>query len=300
MRARRGGHLADIAVFSRSAELGQFAAAAEQLRLPPSSVSRAIQRLEARLGASLFTRTTRRVALTETGAVFFQQVRQALQQIEDAEIAAGGAEARPVGRFRLAVPTTYGHVRILPRLPDFQRRNPGLQLEVHVTNRVIDLVEENFDVVIRLGQQPSSGLIARTLENLPIGTFAAPSYLEARGEPTEPSDLARHVCIGFVYPGSPEPLEWEFMAAGRHHRIAAANGPTIVHDPMGMVTLAVAGGGLIQTGRYVVAEHLAAGRLVEVLESFAGVTRPIVALYPPNRRHSAKLRAFFDAFGRTR
>ena len=188
--------------------------------------------------------------------MLFQAARGAFQQIEDAELAVGGAGVRPVGLLRVAVPTTYGNIRVLPRLPEFQRRYPEVRLEVHVTNRVIDLVEEEFDLVIRLGPQPPSSLVSRTLENGAIGTYAAPDYLERRGPLRNPDDLAEHACIGFIYPGSAQPMPWEFLRDGLHVREERANDTVIAYDPMGMVTLALAGGGLIQTGRYVVAEHL--------------------------------------------
>ncbi|MGL4235560.1 LysR substrate-binding domain-containing protein [Tabrizicola sp.] len=292
------GHLADLTVFCRVAELGHFGAAADQLSLPPSSVSRAVQRLEARLGVSLLTRTTRRVALTDDGSFFLQQAREALQQIEDAEHIVGGANARVVGRLRIAVPTTYGQIRILPRIPAFEALYPDLSLEIHVTNRMIDVVEEGFDLVIRLGQQPSSALVSRTLETGTIGTFASPSYLDRAPPLDDLLDLDRHRCIGFLYPGSPRRMDWEFVVDGRHERRVTGNGALVVSDPMGMVALALAGGGLIQTGHYVVDEHLRSGRLVEVLTSFVGARRPIIALYPPNRRSSAKLRAFLAFFGK--
>jgi DNA-binding transcriptional LysR family regulator len=298
MPTDRAGRWADIEVFCRAAEFGRFAAAAEALGLPPSSVSRAIQRLEARLGVPLFTRTTRRVVLTEDGAMFFQAAREGLQQVEDAEHAVGSVAGRPVGRFRIAVPTTYGAARILPRMPAFARQNPGLDMEIHITNRAVDVVEENFDLVVRLGVQAPSALVQHTLETLPIGTFAAPSYLAERGVPGALDDLARHVCIGFVYPGSGQVLDFEFLDRGRPQRRPPGRGPTIVHDPLGMVALGLAGGGLFQTGHYVVQEHLDAGRLVEVLAAHAGVRRPIVALFPANRRLSPKVRAFFGFFAR--
>ncbi len=297
MRIVSFGHLADLEIFCRAAETGRFAAAAEQLALPPSSVSRAIQRLEARLGVTLFTRTTRKVALTEEGAFFFREARQALQQIEDAELSVGGAHRRATGLMRIAVPTSYGHVRILPRIPAFQALHPHLGLEIHVTNRDLDVVEDGYDLAIRLGNQPSSALISRTLENGRIGVFASPGYLAHAPALDSLEDLARHRCIGFVYPSlGRSPLPWEFLVDGELKRISAPNGATIVSDPLGLVTLALADGGLMQTGHYLVAEHLASGRLVEVLGFFAGVTRPIVALYPSNRRGSAKLRAFLDFF----
>ncbi len=300
MRIVSFGHLADLEVFCRAAEAGRFTAAAEQLGLPPSSVSRAIQRLEARLGVTLFTRTTRKVALTEEGAFFFREARQALQQIEDAELSVGGAHRRATGLMRIAVPTSYGHIRILPRIPAFQALHPHLGLEIHVTNRDLDVIEDGYDLAIRLGSQPSSALISRTLEHGRIGVFASPGYLAHAPALDILDDLARHHCIGFVYPSlGRSPLPWEFQVDGEVRRISAANGTTIVSDPLGLVTLALAGGGLIQTGHYLVAEHLASGRLVEVLGSYAGVTRPIVALFPANRRGSSKLRAFLDFFADT-
>jgi DNA-binding transcriptional LysR family regulator len=134
------------------------------------------------------------------------------------------------------------------------------------------------------------------LEAAPIGVFAAPSYLAGRPALRHPRDIAAHVTIGFVLSGAITPLDFVFQEEGQPLRLPAPPGPVVVHDPMGMVALGLAGGGLFQTGRYVVERELAEGRLVEVLTGFAGVTRPVVALYPPNRRLSAKVRAFLDFF----
>lgn len=297
MRGARSSHFADIEVFCHAAETRRFATTAEALRLPPSSVSRAIQRLEARLGVSLFTRTTRQVTLTEEGALFYRHARGALQQIEDVEVALGDARGRPQGGFRIAVPTTYGNKVILPATPAFLAANPALQLEVHVTNRVIDLVEEGFDLVVRLGEQPSSALVSRTLTNGRIGIFASAGYVRAHGAPDTPDDIARHSCIRLVYPGTPQPLPFIVLEAGSQRLIAPGAGPTVVGDPIGMISLGFAGAGLFQTGRYLVADELASGELVELLRDWSGATRPIVALYPANRRLSAKVRAFLDWFG---
>lgn len=287
-------HLADIEIFCRVADLGHFARAAEDLRLAPSAVSRAVRRLEARLGAPLFTRTTRRVTLTAEGAMYFQACRAALQSIADATLAVSGAQARVTGRLKVALPTSYGQKRVLPHLPAFQARHPGVDLEVHVTNRIIDVVEEDFDLVVQIGHPPVSSLMTRVIEHGRIGVFAAPAYLARRPAPRHPRDVAQHVAIGFVLTGRIAPLDLLFQEGARALRIPAPPGPVVVHDPMGMVALGLAGGGLFQTGHYVVEQDLAAGRLVEVLADFAGVTRPIVAVYPPNRRLSAKLRAFLE------
>ncbi|WP_376099617.1 LysR family transcriptional regulator [Roseomonas sp. CCTCC AB2023176] len=288
--------LSDVEVFCRVADLGGFSRAAGAMGLAPSVVSRSVARLEARLGTPLFTRTTRRVTLTQEGAVYFQGCREALASIEEAGQAVSGAAGQVAGRLRIAVPTTYGNVRILPRLPAFMARHPAVMPEVHVTNRVIDLVEEGFDLVIRIGEQPPSSLIQRVLETLPIGVFAAPAYLAAHGMPAVPEDIARHRCIGFLWPGVPRAFDFLFRCDGKPLAIAPPPGPVIAHDPMGMVALGLAGGGLFQTGHYVVQEHLDRGTLIEVLADHAGATRSVVALYPPNRRFSARLRAFLGFF----
>jgi DNA-binding transcriptional LysR family regulator len=144
---------------------------------------------------------------------------------------------------------------------------------------------------------PVSSLIQKVLEHASIGVFAAPSYLAGRPALRHPRDLAAHVAIGFVLNGAVQPLDFTFVEDGRTQLVRPPPGPVVVHDPMGMVALGIAGGGLFQTGHYVVAEELAQGRLVEVLVAHGGATRPVVATYPPNRRLSAKLRAFLDYFG---
>lgn len=297
MRGGRSSHFTDIEVFCHAAETRRFAVTADALQLPPSSVSRAIQRLEARLGVPLFTRTTRQVTLTDEGALLHRQARAALQQIEDVEQALIDASGRPKGSFRIALPTTYGNKIVLPAIPTFLASNPDLELEIHVTNRVIDLIEEGFDLVVRLGEQPSSALLSRTLTNGRIGIFAAASYVQARGAPEAPEDIPLHRCVRFVYPGTPQALPFVVIEAGAQRLVEPGPGPTVVGDPMGMISLGLAGAGLFQTGRYLVEDELAKGDLVEVLGDWSGATRPIVAMYPANRRLSAKVRAFMDWFG---
>jgi DNA-binding transcriptional LysR family regulator len=158
--------LGSIEIFCKAAELGHFAATAEFLGVTPAAVSRSVKRLEERLATKLFIRTTRNVRLTDDGRLYFEQCKAALEQIESAERSIAGQQDHAVGTLRISVPSTYGHYRMLPRLPKFMAQHPRLKVEVSVSNRNVDFIEEGFDLAIRLGTPPDSQLVARPLESL--------------------------------------------------------------------------------------------------------------------------------------
>jgi len=286
--------LGSIELFCLSAERGSFTAAAAEASLTPAAVSRSIARLEARLGVRLFTRTTRRVGLTPTGEAYFAQCRQALNQLVEAERAAGGAQAAPSGTVRISLPTPYAHHRVLPLLPAFRTKHPGIRLDVHVDNRNVDFAAEGFDLAVRARTQPDSGLVARKLEDAGLVVVATPAYLRRHRMPRTPADLAAHDCIRFALPSTGQPIDWQFRADGADLEVPVDGGIVCAQDVLAAVTLVRHGGGLLQTYRFIVEDDLARGTLKEVLASYAGRSRPMSLLYPAQRHMPLRVRVLID------
>jgi DNA-binding transcriptional LysR family regulator len=286
--------LGSIELFCRAAELGSFTAAAQALGLTPAAVSRSIARLEARLKVKLFVRTTRQVRLTDDGRLYFEHCRQALGQIESAERAITGRQGQPVGTLRISVPTTYAHHRLLPLLPRLMDRHPQLAVELNVSNRNIDFVEEGYDLAIRAGTPPDSRLVARMLEDAALGVYASPAYLRKHGTPRSLEELRHHACMQFELPSTGRPMPWVFVVDGREVDFTVDGRWRVSDDVLGCVSLARSGAGLCQTFDFVAAEAVQHGELVEVLRELRGRSRPFSVMYPHNRHLSAGVKAFVD------
>lgn len=287
--------LGSIELFCKTAELGSFAAAAQALSITPGAVSRSILRLEARLGVRLFTRTTRRISLTAEGALYHAECRQAIEQIASAERVISGKRREPGGVLRISAPTTYGHFRLMPIVVRFCEAFPRVHVELDISNRNIDFVNDGFDLAIRRGDPPDSTLVARSLENVRFGLYASPTYLSRRGVPTSITDLAQHDCIQFVLPSSGRPLPWQLTDADGHNiDLTFDSRYRVQSDVLGCVNLARAGAGICQVYQFVAQEALARGELVEIMERANGSARPFSLLYLRNRYQSARVRAFVD------
>ncbi|WP_375739013.1 LysR substrate-binding domain-containing protein [Pseudomonas boanensis] len=286
--------LGSIELFCLAAEIGSFTGAALAAGVTPAAVSRSVSRLEERLGARLFVRTTRSIRLTEGGRAYHQQCRSALNQMLEAERELMGQQQEPTGTLRISLPTTYGHYRILPLLPEFRRRCPQVKVDINLSNRNIDFVDEGYDMAIRVRAQPDSGLIARHLEDASLVVVATPEYLASAGVPQHLDDLARHECIQFELPSSGRRISWLFTDSGAPCEILGEGAYVCSDDVLGGVTLAKYGAGLFQTYRFIVERELADGSLVEVLQSYAGRSRPYTLLYPHGRHVPLRLRAFIE------
>ncbi|MDM0022315.1 LysR family transcriptional regulator [Variovorax saccharolyticus] len=286
--------LGSIELFCQAAELSSFTAAANAVGVTPAAVSRSIARLEERLGVRLFVRTTRQIRLTEGGRRYYEQCRQALRQLVEAEREVTGAQAAPAGPLRISVPTPYGHYRLLPLLPRFRQLYPDVTVEVHVSNRNIDFLEESYDVAIRGRTPADSTLIARPLEDAELVLVAAPSYLKRQGTPASLDDLHRHECIQFDLPSTGRKIAWPFRVDGKHVEMMTTGGYTCAEDVLGIVTLARSGAGLVQTYRFIVERDLAEGGLVELLPQHGGTSRPFFLLYPDARHLSLRVRTFVN------
>lgn len=293
-----GGHplqLGSIEQFCRAAETGSFTSAAEILGLTPAAVSRSISRLEQRLGVRLFLRTTRAVKLTSEGELYWKECQLALEQIAEAERAITGAQTVPSGPLRISVSAAYGTFRLLPLMPAFTARYPQIDMEISISDKIIDFVEEGFDVAIRLGIPQDSRLVAFKLEDALLGVFGTPAYLAKHGQPRSMDELVEHDCIQYISPNTGRPLQWLFTdKQGAFIEKPITSRMRVLNDALGAVAWVNAGGGLYQTYRFAVHDSLRRGELVEVLQEYGGRTRPFSILYPQNRHLSARVRAFVE------
>lgn len=286
--------LGSIELFCSAAELGSFTAAATAAGVTPAAVSRAVSRLEARLGVRLFVRTTRTLNLTEAGRDYFMQCREALSQLVEAERMVTGRQSAPSGVLRISMPTPYGHYRVLPILPAFSALFPDVKIEFHLSNRNVDFVEEGFDMAIR-GRAPlDSTMISRPLEDAELLVVATPGYLARAGTPRRLEDLGVHNCIQFALPSTGRDIPWLFRDGDKDIELPTSGMYGCAEDILGAVTLARAGAGLFQTYRFVVAEDLQRGQLVEVLADHGGRVRPFCLIYPHARHLSARVKAFVN------
>jgi len=286
--------LGSIELFCLAAELGSFTLAANAASVTPAAVSRSVARLEERLGARLFVRTTRQIRLTEAGRRYFEQCRQALAQLVDAEREMTGQQTTPAGVLRISMPTPYGHYRVLPLLPAFRERYPQVRVDVHLSNRNIDFADEDFDLAIRGRAPADSSLVARKLEDAELVVVATPGYLKRAGVPKTVADLDAHECIQFELPSSGRDLTWTFGDASGEDDVVTTGGYRTSGDALAGVTLARSGAGLFQTYRFIVEQDLRDGRLVEVLHDLGGRSRPFILLYPHGRYLSSRVRVFVD------
>lgn len=286
--------LGSIELFCLAAETGSFTAAANLAGVTPAAVSRSVARLEERLGVRLFVRTTRQMRLTDSGRLYYQQCRQALTQLVDAEREVTGQQSQPSGLLRISVPTPYAHYRLLPKLPAFRRLFPDVQIDVHISNRNIDFADDGFDLAIRGKAPTDSGLIARTLEEAELVVVATPEYLREAGTPTSLEALAQHDCIQYQLPSSGRNLPWAFQRDGHWVELETSGNCACLDDYLGAVTLVKHGAGLMQTYRFTVQQALERGELCEVLSAFGGARRPFILLYPHARHVPQRVRAFID------
>ncbi|HDT1601151.1 TPA: LysR family transcriptional regulator [Enterobacter sichuanensis] len=296
--SRKFDYLGDVEVFIAVVEHGSFTGAAVALSTTPSVLSRAVTRLEARLGRQLLQRTTRRVGLTEAGRVYLEQARTAFSLLDDAERVGRGQEGDLTGRVRMSVPTTYAHYRLPPLLAQYHQRYPRVQVELNITNRNVDLIAEGFDLAIRLGQLPDSGLVARKLEEAALLLVASPDYLHRRGRPQTLGALQHHQCLPFIMPRTGRIAPWVFRDEGRDIDWLPGSTIEISDDVLGVVSLAEQGMGICQSYEFIVRDRIQRGQLVEVLPQLRGRSRPFSVLFAPHRRQSAATRAMIDLLTR--
>jgi DNA-binding transcriptional LysR family regulator len=282
--------LQELGVFVRAAESGSFSRAGRELGLSQPSVSRIIGELEARLGVTLLLRTTRKITVTDAGALFLDRAREILAEIEDAEDAARGVDSLR-GTIRLALPVFYGTREIIPRLPKFLTAHPLLRVEMTVSDARQDLVAEGADVAIRLGELNDSVFGARKLVTLERMLVASPAYLKARGTPKTPADLASHDCI--FGPGNFGRDSWSFNRNGTETSVDV-QGRIYTDSGPGVFASLMAGLGIAMASTVMCAAEIKAGTLVPLLRAYKLEPVEVHAVFPGGPRPSTKVRALVD------
>ncbi len=287
-------------VFTRVVERRSFTLAAEDLGLPRSTVTDAVKQLEARLGVRLLERTTRQVSPTLDGEAHYRRCLSLIADLEEAEAAFGGA--KPKGLLRVDVHGTLARHFVLPRLPDFLAEYPGIELYMSEGDRLVDLVREGIDCVLRVGDLRDSDMIARRIAMLEEVTCAGPAYIERYGQPASVDDLDGHLMVGFHSSGSGALLPLEFTVNGTLREMTL-RATVSVNGAESLVAAARLGLGLIQVPRYHIEQDLKRGTLVAVLADCPPSPTPVSLLYPRNRQLSPRVRVFIDwmtrAFART-
>jgi DNA-binding transcriptional LysR family regulator len=284
--------LTDIAVFVQVVESGSFTAAAERLDISKSVVSKYVTRLEDYLGARLLNRTTRRLSLTEVGRVFYDRSRKGLADIEDAQLEVSRLQAEPRGTLRINVPMSFGILHVAPALPEFQRQYPDLTVDMNLDDRKVDVIEEGFDVSVRISELPDSSLVARRIAPCRHAVVASPSYLEQHGTPRSPEDLHDHNIITYRYQESSN--IWHFQSKDTKSISVDVSGSLIMNNSLAIRESIREGIGITRTPTFVVGKDVQEGRLVKVLTGYETLEVEIFLVYPQRRHLAPKVRAFVD------
>lgn len=280
-------------IFTRVVECSSFTRAADTLGLPRSSVSAAVHELEGRVGVRLIHRTTRKVSPTQDGAAFYERCQRLIEDVEETESLFRQTASRSSGKLRVDVPGRVGRLIVAPALPQFLDRYPEIDIDLGVGDRPVDLVEGSVDCVLRVGPLADSGLIARTIGELPLINAASPVYLERHGVPERPADLAGHWAVNYASPGSGRVEQWEWLENGTL-RSVPMRARVSVNGAEAYIACCLAGLGMIQIPAYDVKRHLEAGELVEVMSEWRAAPMPMTFLYPHRRHLSRRLQVFAD------
>jgi len=285
--------LSGITVFNAVVEGGSFIRAAKSLNITQPAVSRAIARLEARIGVRLLDRTTRSLTLTADGRRLYEEISPLLFSLGDAVALASGSSSIVRGRLRVNMDPLFSSVVLAPHLGAFVDRYPEVSLELLTRPELGDLVSEGFDLAIRFGNPPSSSLVARKLLETHVVTVAAPSYLAKHGRPEKLADLTRHHCLQFRDPRTNQPYEWEFHR-GRKIVPVKTSGRLLLSDPHTFLGACMAGAGIAQVLALSVHTQLEQGDLIDLFPDWPDERFPLYALYPSRHLSPARLRAFLD------
>src|SRR5579859_132004 len=288
-----GRLLAGLSVLAAVVESGSFVRAADALGLSSSGVSRAIARLEARVGVRLLDRTTRSVSLTDEGRRFFEQVAPLMAGIEEAATMASGAAGAVRGRLRVNTDPLFLRIAVAARLPDFLERYPDLSLELITRDGIGDLVADGFDLAVRFTIPTNNAYVVRKLFETPVLTVAAPSYIAKHGHPTHPWELANHHCLHFRNPASGRAFEWEFHR-GEEVLPLDLGGRLLMSDPESHTAAILSGAGIAQVLAFSAQPHIDRGDMVRLFPEWDGEMFPLYALYPSRHLPPAKVRAFVD------
>ena len=284
--------LRSMEIFVSVVDHGSFTAAADTFRISPVMVGKHIKQLEERLGTRLLTRTTRRQSLTEIGQQYVEQCRQILAQIAAAETGAEAMRATPRGKLKITAPVSFGSECIAPLMADYLDAYPEVSLELNLNDRMVDLVEEGFDAAIRIGKLEDSGMVARPLRPYAMVICASPAYLAKHGTPRTPDDLARHECVDFMQWS--RHMRWRLSGKAARHDGAAAESRFRSNNGQALRMAALHGFGIVMQAEILLADDIAAGRLVPLLADYVPAPRLMHLLYPRDRQPTPKLTTFID------
>jgi len=276
-----------ISEFVFVAENESFTQASKKMAISTAQVSRQISALEKRLNIKLFYRTTRKVSLTEEGSVFYQHCRSVLDGLEEAERAITNLQSKPQGKIKLSAPVTYGEQQILPLVNDFIKQYSDVEVTAYLSNQQIDLVEEGYDLAVRLGKLSDSSMMAKKLGKRTSYVCASPAYLNQHGIPHSLSELSKHSCLLGTLD------YWRFLEADKEKSIRVT-GKLRYNSGFGLVDAALKGLGIVQLPDYYVDQHLQSGELITVLDNYQIPDEGIWAVYPHNRHLSPKIRLLVD------
>lgn len=281
--------------FVRVVEAGSFTKAADTLHMSKTTVTQLIQQLEARLRVKLLHRTTRKVNVTADGAVYYERAVRLLADLDDAETSLSSAAALPRGRLRVDVPSPLARMVLMPAMPAFHRKYPDIQIDMGVSDRVVDLIGDNVDCVVRGGELTDQSLIARRVGDLQLGVYAAPGYLERLGTPAHPRELedSLHRIVGFLWARTGKALPYAMHNNDEHLHINGQHVLT-VDDGNAYLAAGLAGMGVLWLPDYMAKPHLAGGELVRLFEGWQMEPMPLYVAFPPNRHISIKVRVFID------
>ncbi len=282
-----------LVAFAATVESGSFAAAGRKLGLSASAAGKAVERLELRLGVRLLHRTTRSLAPTGEGEVLYQYVARILKDLQEAERELHLIQNAPRGRLKISVPTVMGRRIVLPAFNDFHALFPEILVDINLDDLIVDVVEEGYDLVLRLGELGDSGLQARRVGPHAFMTCASPAYLVQRGTPRTPVDLAEHCCIHYRFPTTGRLEAWAFKGEPPARALKPSS---ILNDGEALASAAIGGLGIVQVPRYLVKDDVAAGRLLPVLEDYTENRGSVSLLWPPRSAEVARVRVFIDFF----
>lgn len=285
-------HLPDLeglALFAKVAEERSFAACAREFGLSVATVSRAVSRLEQRLGGRLFNRTSRQLALTEFGASLLDQASRMLQDAEELEATAREQATQPRGLIRLAVPMTFGIKWVAPLLPEFLDRFPDISVDLHLSDAAVDLIGEGFDAAVRIALLPDSSLVARKICSVSRLIVASPEYLRTHGEPQTPAELDRHDCIGYAYRSQND--TWKLFDSAGHEELVKPRGKLRVTNIEAALPLLLAGRAVGELPEFIACEYLKQGRLQVLFPAWSQTKGGLYFVTPTLRSRPAKIEA---------
>jgi DNA-binding transcriptional LysR family regulator len=283
--------LGSMAAFVKAVEMGSFSAAGDAMQMSAQLIGKHVHHLEQHLGVRLLNRTTRRQSLTDFGREFYERCKTILAEVETAENMAAETQATPTGRLRVNAPVSFGMQSLAPKLPEFMKANPMISVELTLANRAVDVIDEGFDVVFRVGQLSDSGLVARPLAPYQLVLCAAPSYLRDKPAIKTPWDLQDHECLGFTH--TELRTHWTFDGP-EGKVIVPINSRLMADHGEPLLCAALAGLGILLQPVELVRKALLAGDLVPLLPTYPIPSRPLHVLYAPDRRLTPKLRSFLD------